>query len=151
MKHPALALSALLVAVGCSTSPQIDYESAGLVDVSGTVTMDGRPLADALVIFETEDKRFSYGRTDGNGHYQLQFDTVAKGVMPGPKTVRISMSGAATEEEAATRRVETVPKKYNKESELRVEVKPGEDQTFDFDLKSEGEIEQTKPETVQEK
>lgn len=139
----------LILAAGCSTSPQIDYAKAGLVDVSGTVTMDGEPLSEALVHFETDDGRISYGRTDVTGHYELRFDSDMQGVIPGEKTVRISTS-ASTGDEAergtSVARIETVPVRYNKESELRVEVKPGEAQTFDFDLESEGEVEQ--PEMV---
>ena len=128
---------------GCS-SPQTDFASAGLVDVSGTVTMDGQPLAEALVMFESEDGRFSYGRTDAEGRYQLRFNDRATGVIPGPKTVRISTAMSATEEEAATPKIEMIPAKYNADSELKAEVRPGESQTFDFDLTSEGKIEQPK-------
>ena len=151
MKYSNLLTAALVscVVVGCSTAPQIDYESAGLVDVSGTVTMDGKPLANAMVFFETPDERFSYGRTDESGHYEMRFDNHAMGVMPGPKTVRISTSMAATEDEASIRQVETVPAKYNKKSELKREVKPNEAQIFDFDLTSEGEVVQPKPELVE--
>lgn len=130
---------------GCSTSPQIDYAAAGLVDVSGTVTMDEKPLADALVVFETEEGRMSYGRTDADGHYVLRFNRQASGVLPGKKTVRIS-TGMTTADEAEagteTPKVETIPSRYNTNSELTADVKPGESQTFNFDLTSEGEIEQ---------
>ncbi|HEX6987322.1 MAG TPA: carboxypeptidase-like regulatory domain-containing protein [Planctomycetaceae bacterium] len=151
MKPGSLSAVLLLCALsGCSPAPRINYEKAGLVDVSGTVTMDGQPLVDALVLFETEEGRVSSGRTDADGRYVLRFNRQATGVIPGKKTVRISTGMAATEEEASTLRVETIPARYNTQSELEVEVKPGEDQTFDFALTSEGKVEQPEAEVGEE-
>lgn len=49
---------------------------SGGVDVSGTVTLDGKPLADVEVYFV--NKKFEgYGKTDENGHYQLVNGAIA--------------------------------------------------------------------------
>lgn len=151
--HAATVLLAVLTA-GCSTSPSIDYSKAGLVDVSGTITMDGESLPAAVVTFEMPDGQFSFAETDAEGRYALQFDSTGQmGVTPGPKIVRISTTkkilglnaeeGEAPEGEESTesrprqKNLELVPEKYNKNSELTVEVEPGTSQTFDFDLKSD--------------
>jgi len=41
--------------------------------VSGTVTLDGRPFAKANVAFEPGQGRPSFGATDAQGQYTLQF------------------------------------------------------------------------------
>jgi hypothetical protein len=154
LSQAALALLAFL-AVGCSTSPSIDYSKAGLVDVSGSVTMDGEPLQAAVITFEMPDGQFSFGETDAEGRYSLQFDSFGKlGVTPGPKVVRISTTKKvlglnaeegetpkgeeSTESSPQQQNLELVPARYNKDSDLKVKVEPSKSQTFDFDLKSDG-------------
>ena len=150
-----LAGIALAAAAGCSTAPSMDYSKAGLVSVSGNITLDGKPLENAVVMFEAEDGQLSYGLTDSNGDYTLQFDSDMDGVTPGKKTVRISTTakiiGLNTDDdggegegggegESATAppssEAERVPEKYNKNSKVTVDVKPDESQTFDFELSS---------------
>jgi len=70
--------------------PKADYSKVSLVQVGGTVTLDGIPLADAVVTFEDENGQFSYALTDAAGRSRLRFDSVMNGVTPGPKLVRIS-------------------------------------------------------------
>ena len=127
----------------------MNYDAVTLVPAHGRITLDGQPLPSAVVTFEAADSQFSYGMTDPNGEYELQFDTVAGGVTPSAKTVRISTTrkilGLNTEDgegEVGATPVtkpapgaEKVPPKYNAKSELKIEVKP--DQTeYDFDLVS---------------
>jgi hypothetical protein len=134
-----------LLLFGCG-GPKADYGQLDLVKAGGTVTLDGQPLADAVVSFDASDGQFSYGLTDAGGHYSLQVDSEMKGVTPGEKTVRISTtrkilglnaSEGASEADPATqlKADEKVPEKYNKNSELKITV--GSDKTtYDFDLKS---------------
>ena len=147
-----LALLVLGLVVGCDTAPKSNYDLVGLVNATGLVTLDGQPLAEAVITFEADDGQFSYAKTDSSGRYVLQFDTVKRGVTPGKKTVRISTTrkilglnaeeesapaGEGTEEAGAkpTNGAEKVPAKFNRQSELKVEVT--EEQTqYDFDLKS---------------
>ena len=146
----ALTLMAFLVAValvGCGGSPRIDYGKLDLADVSGTVTMDGEPLPNALVIFESPNMQFSSGETDSNGRYSLMLDWQQKGVTAGPKTVRIKTGASGNDDSGRPKTLETVPKRYNVDSELKVEVASGGgSQTFDFDLTSEGDVAQPKKE-----
>ena len=68
----------MIVAVGCGGS---DVQT---VDVSGTITMDGKPLAGADVNFVTE-QFVGYGKTDAQGNFEL-----VQGAAPGPNKVYIS-------------------------------------------------------------
>lgn len=138
----------LLVWAGCHSSMQSDYSQLKLVPAHGRITLDGQPLAQAVVTFDAEDGQFSYGLTDANGNYRLQLDSVQRGVTPGKKTVRISTTrkilglntsegGGESDEadEGARQTVEKVPERYNKQSELTVEVTPSQTE-YNFDLTS---------------
>lgn len=133
----------ILPASGCNDSIDADYSDLDLAKVTGTVTLDGKKLAGARVIFEASDTTYSYGITDDSGSYSLMFDSIKAGVLPGEKIVRITMGGMVNEGEdedeldGAERSLTgiTIPEKYNRESELTRVVESGS-QTFDFDLKS---------------
>jgi hypothetical protein len=133
----------LLPGAGCTGRRCCDYSQLQLVQVSGVVTLDGRPLAQASVLFEAEDGTSSRGTTDASGVYRLLYNAEKSGVTPGPKIVRISSrrdafteAAAPTEEAraAGAARPEVVPARYNVRSELRVVVGASR-QTFDFDLR----------------
>jgi hypothetical protein len=129
---------------GCNYTPDADYSDLDLATVTGKVTLDGKNLAGARVIFEATDTTYSYGVTDDSGSYSLMFDSRMAGVLPGAKIVRITMGGALGETEAEDGLEEdaepsaadiTIPEKYNSKSELTRVVQSGS-QTFDFELKS---------------
>ena len=141
----ALGLTAwLLFGGGCTDRRRADYSQLQLVEVSGQVSLDGRPLAQATIIFEAEDRGFSIGQTDASGRYRLRYNSEKSGVTPGRKTVRISTwPGAFTEAAAPTEETkgaagssrEWVPVGYNTRSELTVVV-ASNTHTFSFDLRS---------------
>jgi hypothetical protein len=121
-----------------------------LVDVSGRITLDGEPLSGAIVTFDDPvDETFSYGRTDEDGYYTLQFDSEMAGVKAGRKVVRISTtrkllalsSNPGADEggdpDAGPKDKESVPEKYNKKSELTVDV-TDDQSTYDFELSTNG-------------
>lgn len=135
----------ILLIIGCG-GPKTDYSLVDLVDAYGTVKLDGGPLPSAVVTFEDpEDDSFSFALTDANGNYELQFDSVKAGVKVGPKIVRISTTrkllglnskpGQENSAAAEGKLVEQVPDRYNKESELKVDVVHGQER-YDFDLVS---------------
>ncbi len=154
MKFAALLLVILVATVGCG-GPVADYSMVDLVNGQGVVTLDGKPLASAVVTFEDPtDGTFSYAMTDADGKYVLQFDSEMKGVKTGKKVVRISTTrkilglnskpGQAPEGEDGTAPKgpasngpvgELVPERYNKKSELTADVVQGTTQ-YDFALQS---------------
>lgn len=134
----------LVLSVGCGGSINADYSNLDLLDVSGTVTLDGKPLPGATVAFEARDKTYSSGITDENGEYDLLFNTEKSGCLPGDKIVRIQVK---TDSEAPEGESDIegdngqqanvkVPEEYNKNSTLEVTVDANHT-TFDFDLKSQ--------------
>ncbi|WP_174977613.1 carboxypeptidase regulatory-like domain-containing protein [Alienimonas chondri] len=132
-----------LALIGCGP-PQADYDSVGLATVSGTITMDDKPLEGAVVRFYEAGGRgrYSYGETNADGYYELQFNSEAAGVLQGQKDVVIStaMTGAEVKRNAGP---EQVPTRYNRETELTRTVEENGTHTFDFALTSDGEIAKT--------
>lgn len=77
-------VSALLV-TGCGRS---DLPELGTV--SGTVTLDGQPLADAIVNFTpVQAGRPSTGQTDSSGHYTLLYVADVEGAVVGKHSVTV--------------------------------------------------------------
>ena len=60
--------------------------------VEGTVTMDGKPLPNASVVFVPENGRPAGATTDAQGKYVLNFTAGREGALLGKNTVRISTS-----------------------------------------------------------
>lgn len=94
-----LAVSAMAVASlpGCGKKISIDT-----VPVTGTVTLDGQPLADALVTLNplNPDGKAASGRTDAGGQFQVStFVTAAeskKGALAGDYAVTVSRPPVGT-------------------------------------------------------
>jgi hypothetical protein len=96
--------------------------------VHGRITLDGKPLGAARVVFEPKDSgRQSFGRTDGEGNYELTYLRDMMGAKVGSHIVRIRN---AHDRAGLT---ETVPARYNVKSTLEAEVAAG-DNAIDFDL-----------------
>jgi hypothetical protein len=100
----ALGLFAAGVVAGCGSG-------GGVASVSGTVTLDGAPYANAVVSFQperTEDNlnpgQGSMATTDQNGHYELLYGgTEKKGAIVGKHRVRIStLPGHGTQTQEPT-------------------------------------------------
>src|SRR4029453_18299896 len=78
-------LLAALALSGCGKS------KLTVAPVSGTVTLDGAPLAAASVMFQPKDGgRPSFGVTNAQGHYILEYSMSELGAKVGPCTVRIT-------------------------------------------------------------
>ncbi|MDR0609377.1 MAG: carboxypeptidase-like regulatory domain-containing protein [Planctomycetaceae bacterium] len=140
----ATVISAIFVTAmfsGCGSAMNSRYTELQLANVTGTITLDGQPLANAQVQFE-QNGSFSYGVTNANGDYQMYFDTKHTGVRPGQCIVRIwtTMKGPGFDEMMQENTVtkETIPVRYNHESTLSAMVEPKKSQSFDFDLQSGG-------------
>jgi len=114
-----------------------------LGQVSGVVTLDGSPLPEAFVFFKhTNGGRIARAVTDEEGKYQLNFSLSNSGAIVGPNDVRISTKVEALRDDAGkmipgTGKKELVPKKYNQDTELKVDVQRGKNE-LNFDLSSAG-------------
>jgi hypothetical protein len=130
----------LLLLCGCGGARSADYSDLGLVEVSGRVTLDDIPLANARVEFESPDQTCSYAVTDANGEYRMMFNSEQPGCLPGEKTVRIRMSSPENAEDPDAEDASPIwiPPRYNSDSTLRADVS-ADNRTFDFDLSSEEE------------
>lgn len=111
------------VSLGCSRS-----DRPPLGKVTGTVTLDGKPLAGALVVFKPEQPgRASDATTDDAGHYEILYLREIAGAAVGRHAVRIT---TASEENGGKERV---PGRYNAATTLSADVKAGTN-TFSFEL-----------------
>ncbi len=123
----------LVVAVcaiaGCSSGSS-DIPPLG--EVSGTVTLDGTPVANAEVSFLPASGSPSVGKTDDEGQYTLAYTQDESGAEIGKHTVQISKYGEAG---SADDTMNQLPAKYSQGSTLTAEVKEGQN-SFDFELKS---------------
>lgn len=140
-----------LAGLGCSKGPQLG-------SVSGVVTMDGKPLPNAVVTFvPAAGGRAAIGQTDANGEYKLVFVGTTGALLgqhrvsvtTAPKTQGSSPSGKMNEEEYRKQAmggqdsaayntaqvVEPIPERYNTKTELMKEVKSGQN-TINLDLTS---------------
>lgn len=132
------AASAVLWLAGCFGGD----DGPELGDVSGTVTLDGEPLAGATVTFtpvETDIGGPSIAQTDEDGYYELRFSISKFGAAVGEHVVQITTAGIT--EDADGNEVETperVPARYNVQSELRYTVESGDNQ-IDILLESDEE------------
>lgn len=129
-----LVAASLLAGCGGSSGPE-------LATVEGTVTMDGKPLQDAQVTFRPEQGAPSFGRTDENGYYTLSFTRSREGAEIGKHTVEVSTARSADPDAdpPVEGRPETVPARYNVDSELTKTVEAGHNE-IPIELSSEGEI-----------
>lgn len=115
---------------GCSSG------DVPVVPVQGTVTLDGKPLAGAEVVFSPEVGRPSLGVTDSQGRYELRYLVDRNGALPGKHTVKISTlgDGESDDSDKPARKRELVPKKYNRQSTLTVDVDASRQEAYDFEL-----------------
>jgi hypothetical protein len=104
----------LLMLSGCGS----DLPKLGAV--KGKVTLDGKPLANAGVVFTPLDGgRQSMAVTDQDGNYELVYLRDIRGAKVGQHAVGI----AAADGESAKQ--EPIPSRYNTQTTLRESVHPG--------------------------
>src|SRR5690349_24920475 len=114
----AWGMLALATLVGCGS------DAPPLGQVTGTVTLDGKPVDGAMIQFEptTSGMPTAFGQTDAQGKYELWYSRGNKGASLGEAIVRITAFQEADDDSAKKKRPEIVPAKYNLTSELKVEV-----------------------------
>jgi len=139
-----ICMSAALMLSGCIGGDSAEFQGA---KVSGKVTFDGSPLADANITFKptAEGGTAAFGKTNAEGIYTLNSTSAKVGVNPGKYNVVISKyekvgqdpSAAVSEDDpnydgasnAPTPKPKSlIPEKYTKEdsSGLEANVVEGE-------------------------
>ncbi|QDT94961.1 carboxypeptidase regulatory-like domain-containing protein [Gimesia aquarii] len=127
-------IAVLPILTACSPTPE-DQPEVGFV--TGIVVLDGEPVTGAVVDFAPASGRPSSGITDKEGRYELAYNPTTKGAKIGKHTVRISTQRYIENPDGSTsEQTEIIPEKYNDQSTLTVEVKPGEND-FPFSLDKE--------------
>ena len=117
----------LLVAIGCDDGPPLGK-------VSGVISLEGQPIETATITFTHVKGRTAFARTDADGFYELNFSDGRAGAMLGENAISIETGRAGSDEQGNfVEYPETLPPKYNVESEITRTVEPGE-QVFNFDL-----------------
>lgn len=93
-KLSAVVSVGLVLSCGCGEKPVGGPE--GLIPVSGVVTLDGNPVADATITFTPKrEGGTSTGYTDENGKYELYFGPSAAGAVEGEHVVSIEVGEGA--------------------------------------------------------
>lgn len=106
------AFACVVFAGGCGHG---DRPTLGMV--SGMVTLNGRPLSGARLIFEPlEGGRASVGKTDEDGKYELIYIRKDKGAKVGKHKVQIVSDTDGSE---------NIPARYNTQTTLEADVKSG--------------------------
>lgn len=132
------AVLALLLA-GCGGR---SYQTA---PVSGRVTLDNKPLANATVTFvpvtapgERYPPPSSVGLTDASGHYSLVLNNDAKteGAVVGKHKVTIVLGAEAAAHDTVPTFHRQLPEQYNRKTTLECDVPAAGRQDADFPLKS---------------
>ena len=135
-----LALVSGTAILGCGPS------GPELTEVTGTVTLDGKPVPKAVISFlpSGETGSPSYGRTDLQGKYELGYSLNSRGARLGSYNVEITTSKLSKEEldeikasgEEVPAESVAIPDKYKEASALTAEVKAGPN-VIDFALTSD--------------
>ena len=130
-----LTLNLILVISGCGGS------NSDLREVTGKVTLDDRPLSGASVDFYPVGEGSSAsGFTDENGEYQLSFSASEEGAPIGEYTVSISKERDEEDDEGDNDPdegdIETLPHRYNEDTELTAKVTADGPNQFNFPLVS---------------
>lgn len=124
---PLLVVTGLVASIGCGPNDPLGRRA-----VSGTVTLDGAPLADGTISFQpTEQGATSSGAMISQGKYAIARDkglpkgkyrVVINAVKPGTGTTL--PEGKMPGEEVGTPPVELIPPEWNTKSQNIVEVPP---------------------------
>ncbi|WP_144060271.1 carboxypeptidase-like regulatory domain-containing protein [Rhodopirellula sallentina] len=86
MRVPLWAVALLVACVGCGP------EGPEIVPVTGTVLQNGQPVSNASITFYAAQGRPSYGTSDANGNYSLEYSRDVEGAVVGSHTVVVTMT-----------------------------------------------------------
>lgn len=136
-----IVLTLSVIATGCGEKGGARPAPAKTFPVKGTVTYQGKPLPEALVLFRSKDGKWTAsGRTDTDGKYKLTTFNPGDGAPAGEYLVSVtafeSPSAAEDEEKPAPPPKLLIPAKYRlpETSGLTAVVEQKENE-INFDLK----------------
>jgi hypothetical protein len=123
------------VFLSCLALSGCSKENMMVAPVSGTVTLDGAPLRAASVTFQPKGGgRPSFGVTNDQGHYVLEYSLDELGAKVGPCVVKITTQ-RGSDDSGSKPTKELVPKRYLT-TPLEVQVEP-KSNTIDIALTSQ--------------
>lgn len=126
-------LSALVLGIGISGLGCNAQTPGNVSKVQGTVTVDGKPIPNALITFKPKHSgKNSFGRTDPGGHYTLVYSTELSGAEIGEHDVTISNKPFP----GSTKPPIIVPSKFGKPGTLTANVTAGTSNEIDFEMNS---------------
>lgn len=141
-----LGLSAVALSLGCSHAPPEKFVRAA---IEGAVALDGQPLADGEIVFiptaggtmagaKIAAGKFKLGQRDGPtiGLNRVEI----RSVQPTGRIIDSPMTPEGVGPQAGESKVmehkEIVPKRYNNESVLKVEVEAGVVNSLNLELET---------------
>jgi len=138
-----LSIAVGVVATGCSGG------GPAVAPVTGTVTLDGQPLANASVTFQpiaegsVDAGPASTATTDAQGAFVLKTAEGEEGAVVGKHRIMVFSAGggAGPQDEDniyGSAPAEKVPAQYNTQTTLEFEVPPGGSTAANFELSSQG-------------
>jgi hypothetical protein len=139
MRRCLIAGVGVVLAFGCG-SPKF-------APVSGTVRLNGQPLANAFVTFNPIPKSGSIdggptavGTTDQDGRFTLRVSADQNGALVGMHRVAITVVNPQASDARLSRSARAptaaIPSRYNDQSKLTFEVRSGGTDEANFDLES---------------
>jgi hypothetical protein len=134
-----LVLGVLIVLlIGCTGAPKT-------VPVSGRVTLDKKPLANATLQFvpasgsATNTQPSALGTTDEDGRYSLVLNTSdnTKGAVAGKYKVMITLGAQPGADETKPTYHKQLPERYNRKTQLECDIPAEGRADADFNLTSQ--------------
>jgi hypothetical protein len=142
MKSSCLILgwAVMLISAGCGSSSS-EFEIA---PARGTVTIDGKPLANAKITFAPEHGPSANAESDTSGAFVLSSNGKGDGAVVGRHTVTVTARGSSHEDMKGSPLMPVpgqslIPVTYGDPttSGLEFEVAEGRDNTFEIQLSSQ--------------
>lgn len=125
-----VSILVVVAVAGCDSGPKLGA-------VSGTITFEGKPMEKATITFTHAEGRTAFARTNAEGYYELKFSDGRDGALLGENAVAIETARVGRDENGnIVEFPETLPAKYNVESELTRVIESGA-QVLDFALTKE--------------
>lgn len=132
-------LCAAVCGLGLGCGGESKPVTPGLVSVTGTVTLNGKPLSGGNIMFaptKSEIKRSPNSVIDAEGKYDLAWSQDEMGALPGTyKVIVIYKEGVVSEENPSPKSL--IPTKYGNvaTTDLSAVVTADGENNFPFDLK----------------